>query len=480
MKHGVYEPFAPGPFPVGERTLEAIDTARNCRFPCEVWYPVSSQPEMYPLILFSHASGGGRRSATFLTTHLASHGYVVAAMDHSEIANKGLTRQPDETLEQKAARQAALIANRVPDIRLLLNRMLEESWDSEIQIDSERIGITGHSFGGWTALAAPDVMTEIKAIVALAPGGNSNPRPGILRAKLAFNWGRDIPTLLLAAENDVSLPLDGMEEIFERTPATAKQMVILRRADHMHFMDNVEQIHESARNTVWAPELAWIQQEMRPIAELCSGDQAHLFVRGLTLCHMDRALRGNDGAKQFLEGDIARELASRGVDVLQHERVDELVLTRAGILSETASALIAALNAELSALYPEPGANHFRLDAEEVREGHGVFLIARRNGRPVGCGALRRISEGTGEVKRMYVVPEERGRRVGRAILDALESHAPALGIKRLVLETGTRQQAAIALYRNAGFVHIPPFGEYIASASTSVCMAKELGIGPV
>ena len=81
-------------------------------------------------------------------------------------------------------------------------------------------------------------------MVALAPGGSFQPRPGILKAKLAFAWGRDVPTLFLVAENDISLPLAGMYEIFERTPAT-KQMVILRRADHMHFMDNVEEMHES-------------------------------------------------------------------------------------------------------------------------------------------------------------------------------------------------------------------------------------------
>jgi hypothetical protein len=77
-----------------------------------------------------------------------------------------------------------------------------------------------------------------------------------------------------------------MYEVFDRTPAT-KQMVILRRADHMHFMDCVEEMHETARGMQWPAELAWIQKEMRPITELCSGEQAQLFVRGLTLCQMD-------------------------------------------------------------------------------------------------------------------------------------------------------------------------------------------------
>ena len=58
---------------------------------------------------------------------------------------------------------------------------------------------------------------------------------------------------------------------------------------------------------------------MRPIAELCSGEQAHLFVRGLTLCHMDAILRRQEDAQRFLADDIEAELAARGVDVIVHK-----------------------------------------------------------------------------------------------------------------------------------------------------------------
>jgi hypothetical protein len=136
--------------------------------------------------------------------------------------------------------------------------------------------------------------------------------------KLDFNWGRDVPTLYLVAENDASLPIAGMYEIFERTPST-KLMVILRRADHMHFMDDVENLHETVRTMQWPGELAWLPKEMRPIAELCSGEQAHLFVRGLTLCHMDAVLKGLEAAQRFLAGDIESELAARGIDVIVHK-----------------------------------------------------------------------------------------------------------------------------------------------------------------
>ena len=338
---------------MGVRTIQAFDMARERLFPCEIWYPAATQyagqdrapgtqdsfeapptnavrsqlavrdaaarTGRYPLILFSHSSGAGRRSATFLCTHLSSHGYIVAALDHSEILAPELARKSDETPQQKSARWEALIASRVPDVLFLLEHLLGnstlfdgEAGKVEVAIDPGRIGIVGHSFGGWTALAATENEERIRAVVALAPGGSSQAKPGILPVTLAFNWRRDVPTLYLVAENDVSLPLAGMYELFERTPAT-KQMFILRRADHMHFMDNVEEIHEAVRTTPWPGELAWMPKEMLPIAELCSGDQAHLFVRGLTLCHFDAVLKQEEKAQQFLQSDVERELARQDV-----------------------------------------------------------------------------------------------------------------------------------------------------------------------
>jgi predicted dienelactone hydrolase len=210
----------------------------------------------------------------------------------------------------------AVIANRVPDVRFLLDHLLStKAWDSDAALDLTHVGIVGHSFGGWTALAAPDVERRIRAVVALAPAGSSHRKPGILPVTLEFGWGRDVPTLYLVAENDVSLPLAGMYELFERTPAT-KQLVILRRADHAHFMDDVEEIHENTRRMPFTGELAWLPKEMRPITELCSGEQAHVFVRGLTLCHMDSVLRRQEDAQRFLAGDVETELAQRGVNAI--------------------------------------------------------------------------------------------------------------------------------------------------------------------
>jgi putative acetyltransferase len=145
------------------------------------------------------------------------------------------------------------------------------------------------------------------------------------------------------------------------------------------------------------------------------------------------------------------------------------------LVSPDATRLIAALNAELSALFPEPGATHFSLTTEQVAEGDGAFLIAYLDNQPVGCGALRKLDARAAELKRMFVVPNFRGQGIARAIVNALENEARQLGCSRVVLETGTRLPAAIKLYTSLGFEPIPLFGEYLASPETSLCFGKVL-----
>jgi dienelactone hydrolase len=348
-----YDPFLRGRFPVGVQAFDAHDKVRDRLFPCEVWYPAAAEhaaqdldpkiqdcfiPRLrtteqrqsavrdavadagtYPLIIFSHHSGGHRRTSTFLCTHLSSHGYIVAALDHSEVTAPELARPQNETEEQKRLRWQAVIESRVPDARFLIDQMLHsEAWNAKGEIDHDQVGFVGHSFGAATALATPEFDQRIKAVVALAAGGASNPRPGILPVTLTFQWGRAVPALFLAAENDVPLPLAGMYELFARAP-DPKQLVILRRADHMHFVDDVEQAHEAFRTmSPVPPELADMQREMLPFAQLCSREQAHLWIRGLTLAHLDAFLKDQREAKQLLAGDIEGELAKRGVEVILH------------------------------------------------------------------------------------------------------------------------------------------------------------------
>jgi dienelactone hydrolase len=301
-----YDPFAVGDYAVSERTVQARDAARDRTFPVDVWYP---EPfDQGRLVVYSHSSGGNRRSSSFLCRHLASHGYLIAALDHSELVAPELRRRDGETASERAARVDGIITSRVPDVRFLIDYL---SADSSTQADSVPpplwgrvrvggIGMVGHSAGGWTALAAPDVEPRIQSIVAMVPGGSANPKPGILPVTLTFAWGRAIPTLYLAAEDDVMIPLDRIAELYDRTP-TPKRMFVLRGADHQHFIDDVEGEHEALRRMELPGDAAWIPKAMRPISELATGEQTHFFIRGLTLAHFDATLRGSQAATQFLD-----------------------------------------------------------------------------------------------------------------------------------------------------------------------------------
>ena len=154
---------------------------------------------------------------------------------------------------------------------------------------------------------------------------------------------------------------------------------------------------------------------------------------------------------------------------------ETITIAPAELTADVSRGLIESLNAELRSLYPEPEATHFRLDPEEVSGGRGAFLIAYHGETPVGCAAVRLLDAETGELKRMYVSPAARGQRIGRRLVAALEAEALALGVRRLVLETGTRQDAALALYQATGFRAIALYGEYRHSPETSLCFGKEL-----
>lgn len=151
-----------------------------------------------------------------------------------------------------------------------------------------------------------------------------------------------------------------------------------------------------------------------------------------------------------------------------------LTITAEHGLSAEACALITDLTTELATIYPEEADQVFAFDAADVAPGRGAFLVAYAEGRPVGCGAVRTAGEAVGELKRMYVRPEARGRGVARAVLAAAEAQARRLGLRRLVLETGVRQGTALALYRTAGYTDIPVYGEFVGNP-LSVCLAKDL-----
>lgn len=101
-------------------------------------------------------------------------------------------------------------------------------------------------------------------------------------------------------------------------------------------------------------------------------------------------------------------------------------------------------------------------------------VVALDGETPIGCGAFKAFDEKSVEVKRMYVLPEWRGKGVAPQILSELENWAAELGYARCVLETGLRMPDAVAFYTKNGYSRIPNFGQY-AGVENSACFEKTL-----
>ncbi|MAI78576.1 MAG: hypothetical protein CL917_06535 [Deltaproteobacteria bacterium] len=358
-----YDPFQRGPYPAGVRTVEWTDPKRGRTLPVEIWYPAhethrdedldearcdrfkptpmapevsqsaardaQSLPGHHPLIVFSHGFGGERRQTTHLCTHWASHGYAVMSMDH--VGNTSMdmigaamgsgTTDPEKQMVQ-------FIADRPADASFIIDAAL--AGEADLNIDPKRIGISGHSFGGWTTLATTDRDARVRAVLPLAPAGGQTPLtpPGLankMAESLRLNWDHSVETLYLVAEFDTLLPLEGMRELFERTPEPRRGLNLLN-ADHFHFCDRVEQAHnffqmmgpmltKAMTSNEGETDMAERLKNMKSSEDLCPGEHAYEFLRGLGLAHMDASLRDHADAQAFMAQDLVSLLGDRGIAV---------------------------------------------------------------------------------------------------------------------------------------------------------------------
>ena len=101
-------------------------------------------------------------------------------------------------------------------------------------------------------------------------------------------------------------------------------------------------------------------------------------------------------------------------------------------------------------------------------------IVAYENEQPAGCGAIKEFAPHIMEVKRMYTLPNSRGRGIASGVLVELEIWATELGYKKCILETGKKQPEAIELYKKSGYKIIQNYGQY-AQANNSLCFEKEL-----
>lgn len=135
--------------------------------------------------------------------------------------------------------------------------------------------------------------------------------------------------------------------------------------------------------------------------------------------------------------------------------------------------LVRGLDADLRERYgalQDSYAPHNKVDTIETA------VVAREHGAAIGCGCFKAHPHGesTIELKRMYVAPAARGRRIGATIVEALEQWAREQGFRAAVLETGDKQHEAIALYTRCGYERTPNFPPY-DSLPASICMRKNL-----
>lgn len=152
---------------------------------------------------------------------------------------------------------------------------------------------------------------------------------------------------------------------------------------------------------------------------------------------------------------------------------DELTVTPAASDDPRVLGLVRDLDADLAARYPdEPctGGSHIH---PGIR-----FLLAEVSGRPVGCCAVQPFPspDTAAELKRMYVIPQARGRGVAARLLSEAERTAAALGHTEMRLETAVHQPEAIALYTRAGYLSIPNYPPY-EHKRLSRCYAKPLPV---
>jgi GNAT superfamily N-acetyltransferase len=152
-------------------------------------------------------------------------------------------------------------------------------------------------------------------------------------------------------------------------------------------------------------------------------------------------------------------------------KIDSIKLIRTTSDNADFAQLIAALDADLYQRNGEAQLKYRRFNKVDLIK-HVVLVYV--DGKPVGCGAFKKYDDESVEIKRMFVLPEMRGKQLAAQILQELENWAIDEGYCKAVLETGHKQTEAIRLYTVAGYSLTENYGQYIGMEE-SICYRKEL-----
>ncbi len=280
LADGPPAPDAPGPFGVGHTEFAVTDAARSNRpLDLRVWYPVDPEdyvgaPTEYPvigvitvtsqlaiddlpvaqgrhpLIVFSHGSGGINTQSTTLCEGLASHGFIVAAPNHT-----GNTT--DDVQNGTAVGFIESAVDRPQDVSFVIDTLLARSEalgdPFEARVRRDGFGVAGHSFGGYTALAmrtgfiSAPADDRIVAVMAVAPAS------GLIDDD-AFR-GFDRPLMLLSGTLDTTTPIDdNTTRPFSLVPTDVFRADVIG-ATHTHFANIICDIGNALISVQLTPNL---------------------------------------------------------------------------------------------------------------------------------------------------------------------------------------------------------------------------------
>jgi predicted dienelactone hydrolase len=347
-----------GPFAVGRISFEVVDPERDDRtLPVDVWYPVDPEDAVGPpseytllefsaesplaldapaisdagrfgLVVFSHGSGGIRFQSFFLTELLASHGFIVIAPDH--VGNTLL-----DAFFGTGDPFLVAAVNRIHDVSLLISHMLERNRDSDDPfhrtIHPFRIGVSGHSFGGFTSIAMAAGFGQVEGLPAeiepIPPDRRVRAIVPIAPVSSAFSdeelAGIRVPTMIIGGTLDTTTPVE---------PESARPFELIRR--NVYRADLVDAVHFSFSNScTLIQEL--IDQGVPPgfveallgedFVEPCGMDvlaveEAHRITQLYAIAHLRRHLNHDlryvgflrEGYARFFEPDVIYQ-AKRGL-----------------------------------------------------------------------------------------------------------------------------------------------------------------------
>lgn len=320
-------PDAVGPYAVGRTTFDVVDPHRDGRtFEVDVWYPsrpadVVGRPKSvidllvaqtpspnaydnppvadrrFPLVIFSHGSGGIRFQSWFLMEHLASHGFIVAAPDHT--GNTAV-----DTIFGNSTPFAVSARNRPLDVSLVISRMIErgetdgDAFDDRVR--SRRIAVMGHSFGGFTAVAAAagwaDVPPDprVKAIIPIAAATQSFTDTQLHSVA--------VPSLWLHGTDDITVPIAQTARAWSLQTASPRYRVDIRHGGHSSFTNVCDIL--SALEDGGAPEsiLSFLR---RQALEACGPDLipigvAQSITNATTLAFLKEQLLDDESYRRYL------------------------------------------------------------------------------------------------------------------------------------------------------------------------------------